>query len=229
MSFGKFLKASVAGLVVFCGATSAHAGLVIDHFNPCNASFLACPVPISTESGSLIYELTDFSTVPGVVGLTYTMPQISSGSVMTFDLTESPANNTITFLASATLNAFDASGNPLFSLNAANYDPTGLGGSSYLIPSSNSSGGVTLSESVAGFEGGLNFSALNTSGSPIGFTLTLEILTDNYGSIDIANAYTLAPASAVPLPGAMRLFGAGLFALLAIAAANRRKAYARTA
>lgn len=176
--------------------------------NPCNVSYLACPIVLTAGTGSLSDELVNNTFGALTLGVAYASPQVASGDLMSFALT-GPGNgaNLLPFLATAKINAFGPGNTLLFSLTASNYDPSGSGSSSYLNPSSQSLGGVTLSEQVSGFEGGITFDAVNQSGSPISLTVDLQIPASNYGQVTVTNEYAL---SSVPEPSSTGELVSGL-------------------
>lgn len=215
MPLSAFLKRALPGILL-AASTSLVAAKGSSGPNPCTISYLNCPTVITGTSGSLTDELVNNSFSGATLAIAYALPSMPSGDVASFALT-GPGNgaNLLPFLASATLNALSATGTPLFSLSAANFDPTGNGGLP-TSPVSVTQAGVTLSAAASGFEGGLSFEAVDQSGAPIALTLDLTIPASGYGQVNVTNTYAIDSVSPVPEPSAALEAALGLTGLIGL-------------
>lgn len=190
----------------------------------CQNPPLNCPTVISNTSGSLVDELVNGATTAVTLGIAYSVPLLPSHDVMSFALSgPGTGANLLPFLASATLYASSASGSVLFSLGSSNFDPTGRGGTAYLVPASMTQNGVTLTESVSSFEGAFSIQALNQSGTPISLKLDLTIPVSGFGQVTVTNTYMQA---LVPEPSARLELAAGLGLFALVGAVRGRKTVA---
>lgn len=190
----------------------------------CHNPPLNCPTVINNTSGTLVDELVNGATTAVTLGIAYSVPLLASDDVMSFALSgPGTGANLLPFLASATLYASSASGSALFSLGSSNFDPTGHGGTAYLVPASMTQNGVTLTESVSSFEGAFSIQALNQSGAPISLKLDLTIPVSGFGQVTVTNTYV---QTLVPEPSARLELAAGLGLLALVGAVRGRRTVA---
>ena len=157
---------------------------------------LSCPIVLPSSSGIQVDELVNPFTTAFVLGVAYSVQSLPAQELMSFTLSGPGSGaNTLPFLASATL---QVSGATSFSLGHSNYDSSGTG-SAYLQPVSLSQGGITVTESVSGFEGEISIQAVNRSGAPIALTLDLTIPVERQGQVTVTNLFAVSAVPEVPV------------------------------